>query len=187
MVLPIKKRRHTLAFFPLKTQENQQCPIPVFPSFSQNSDSFDNAHLPNPRPSKRLCNEYRNSEFKNQKETTDYLWRLFDYVRADLSVESDEENQIRVFGFLPIEKNFDVTRKKTGVENNKKKKKSWWKSMVTRGCDKLRREKMRLRNANVKNLFSQFQNREEEFQWKIEHKQDPYAFLSLPLSTPYRV
>lgn len=187
-VLPIKKRRHTLTFSPPKTRENLQRPIPIFTSFSQNSNSVNDAHfgVQNPRPSKRLCTENPNSEFKHQKDTIDYLWGLLDYIRSDFSVEPEGENQIRVFGALPIEKSFDVTGEKMGMEN-KKKKKPWWKSMVARGHDKLRREKMRLKKANVKDLFSQFWNREEEFQWKIEHKQDPYAFLSLPVSTPFRV
>uniref|UniRef100_A0A7C9DVW2 Uncharacterized protein n=2 Tax=Opuntia streptacantha TaxID=393608 RepID=A0A7C9DVW2_OPUST len=186
MVLPIKKRCHILASSPPKTQESLQCHIPVFTSFSASSDSINSAHLPNPRPSKQLCTENRNLEFKTQKETTDYLWGLFDYIRADFSVESGDENQIRVLGALPIEKRFDVIGRKAGVENRNKKK-PWWKSMVARGRDKLRREKMRLQKANVKNLLCQFWNREEESQWMIEHKQDPYAFLSLPLSRPLRV
>ena len=164
-----------------------QRPNPIFTSFPQNSDSINDAHFgfQNPRPSKRLCAENRNSKFKTQKETTDYLCGLFDYIRADFSVQS-EENQIRVFGALPIEKCFDVTGKKVGMEN-KKKKKPGWTSMVARGRDRLRREKMRLKKANVKDLFAQFWNREEEFQWKVEHKQDPYAFLCLPVSTSFRV
>jgi len=94
-------------------------------------------------------------EFKTQKETTGYLWGLFDYIRADFSVESGDENQIRIFRALPIKKSFDVTGKKVSVENRNKKK-PWWKSMVARGRDKLRREKMRLKKANVKDLLSQF-------------------------------